>query len=59
VTITHTEPGRIAGEFEIEARGFVAASVDDEGQWVTVRGQFDVLGDSAIVAVQSVSASMP
>jgi hypothetical protein len=56
VTITGSEPGRISGEFEVEARGFVAAAMDDEDQWVTVRGSFEARGDSTIASVQAVSA---
>jgi hypothetical protein len=58
VTITGAEPGRISGEFELEARGFVATAVDDEDQWVTVRGSFEARGDSTIGSMQAVSASL-
>lgn len=55
VTITSAEPGRISGVFELEARGFVAADLDEEDQWVTVRGSFEALGDSTIASIQAVS----
>jgi hypothetical protein len=55
VTITREEAGWIAGEFEIEARGFVAGQPDNEDQWVTVRGRFEAQGDSTLVASRSAS----
>jgi hypothetical protein len=57
VTITRADSGRVTGEFEIEARGFTAADMGDEDQWVTVRGSFEARGDSTVAAVQSVAAS--
>lgn len=55
VTITSAEPGRISGEFLLHARGFLAADMDNEDQWVTVRGTFMTDGDSSIAAIQSVT----
>jgi hypothetical protein len=57
VTITEAQSGRISGEFEIRARGFLADAVEDEDQWVTVRGTFYAIGDSSIVLVQSATVS--
>ena len=51
VTITRAEAGRISGELELRARGFVAERSDNEDQWVTVRGHFDARGDRAVVAL--------
>jgi hypothetical protein len=56
VTITAVEAGRISGEYEILARGFLAADTTDENQWVTIRGTFGAVGDSTITSVASVSA---
>lgn len=50
VTITRPAPGRVDGEFEIQARGFLVGNDDDENQWVTVRGRFTAQDDSAQVA---------
>jgi hypothetical protein len=47
VTITHTGAGEVAGVFEIQARGFLAGNVDDENQWVTLRGTFRARSDRA------------
>jgi hypothetical protein len=55
VTITAAEAGRISGEFEIQARGFLAAETTDEDQWVTVRGTFSAEGDSTVAAIEAVS----
>jgi hypothetical protein len=55
VMITRAEAGRIAGEFELQARGFLGADVGDESQRVTVRGRFEARGDSTISAIESVS----
>jgi hypothetical protein len=52
VTITETGDGRISGEFEIRARGFVVADLADENRWVTVRGSFEAGGDSADALAQ-------
>ena len=57
VTITRSAYGWLAGEFEFQARGFLAADVDDEGQWVTVRGRFEARGDSTVTSVASVVPS--
>ena len=46
VTITAVEDGRISGEYEMHARGFLARDTDDENQWVTVRGKFGAAGDA-------------
>jgi hypothetical protein len=53
VTITSVEGGRISGEFQIRARGFLAADTSDEDQWVTLRGRFSVTGDSTVAVNQS------
>jgi hypothetical protein len=55
VTITAVEGGRIAGEYEIRARGFLAADPEDEEQWVTVRGTFSADGDSTAAAIRTSS----
>ena len=51
VTITAVAAGRITGEYEIRARGFLAADPEDEEQWVTVRGTFSAAGDSTAAAI--------
>lgn len=56
VTITAAGEGRIAGEFEIRARGFLADDEKDENRWVTVRGRFDAVGDSTVTGTSSVFA---
>jgi hypothetical protein len=55
VTITEAAPGRIAGTFELRARGFLAANAADENQWVTVRGTFAAEGDGQVVTVEAAS----
>jgi hypothetical protein len=40
--------GQISGEFELQARGSLAADLNDEHQWVTVRGSFVAEGGSTI-----------
>jgi hypothetical protein len=55
VTITASEQGRISGEFEIRARGFLASNPDDEEQWVTVQGTFTAAGDSTVVSSASLT----
>jgi hypothetical protein len=57
VTITAVEGGRILGEYEIQARGFLASDTDDENQWVTIRGRFGAEGDSTVAALPAVSAA--
>jgi hypothetical protein len=54
VTITETADGRIAGSFELRARGFLGADPADENQWVTVRGRFAAEGNGteALVSAQ-------
>jgi hypothetical protein len=47
VTITRAENGRIAGAFDIRARGFLDADAAEEDRWVTVTGTFDAAQDSA------------
>ena len=54
VTITDAGAGRLSGEFEILARGFVSSNPDDENRWVTVRGTFQARGDTGITAIASV-----
>jgi hypothetical protein len=56
VTITAAESGRISGEFDIQARGFLATGPADEDQQVTLRGRFTAEGDSTVAASQAVSA---
>ena len=53
VRITEAEAGRVAGEFEIRARGFTTADPDNEDQWVTVRGAFAAQRDSTMTTVAS------
>jgi len=55
VTITASEQGRISGEFQIRARGFLASNPDDEEQWVTVQGTFTAAGDSTVVSSASLT----
>jgi hypothetical protein len=50
VTITESVAGRIAGTFELRARGFLASNDRDEDQWVTVRGSFTATGEQALAA---------
>jgi hypothetical protein len=57
VTITEVKAGRISGEFEVRARGFLAADTNDEDQWVTVRGTFTAEGDSTLASVSTASVS--
>jgi hypothetical protein len=56
VTITRAEEGWVAGEFELKARGSLAADINDEDQWVTVRGSFVAEGDSTIAGVRTASS---
>jgi hypothetical protein len=56
VRITRVEGRRISGEFELQARGMLAADMDDENQWVTVRGSFAADGDSTVAEIQQISA---
>ena len=55
VKITSVEPGRIAGEFELKARGMLAADIANEDEWVTVRGSFVAEGDSTATRIRSVA----
>jgi len=57
VAITSVAGGRIAGEYEIRARGYLASNMDDENQWVTLRGAFVAEGDSTVAAIPPVAAS--
>jgi hypothetical protein len=57
VTITAVEDGRIVGEYEIQARGFLAADTANEDRWVTLRGSFGARADSSAVGAQTASAS--
>jgi hypothetical protein len=41
VRISEVDEGRMAGEFEIRARGFTREQPENDNQWVTVRGRFD------------------
>jgi hypothetical protein len=54
VTVTKSATGHLSGEFEIQARGFMSANLDDENRWVTVRGSFDAEGDSRLTTIASV-----
>lgn len=51
VTVTDVGPGWIAGEFEIEAQGFLAENDRDESRRVTIRGRFGAKGDSTVALV--------
>ena len=57
VTIESVEGERIAGRFELEGRGFLASDMDDEDQWVTVRGSFVAEGDGMAVSMTTASTS--
>lgn len=57
VTITAVEGGRVAGEYEMEARGFLASDMDDENRLVTIRGTFRAVGDDSIAALHAVAAA--
>jgi hypothetical protein len=56
VTIKRARAGAISGEFEINARGFLAGSPEDEDQRITVRGAFLAVGDSSWATVRSITA---
>jgi len=56
VTIDRVQAGQISGEFELQARGSLAADVNDEDQWVTVRGSFVAERDSTIADVRTASS---
>jgi hypothetical protein len=58
VTITSVEAERIAGKFELRARGMLAADIADEDEWVTVRGSFVALGDSTAARIESVALAL-
>jgi hypothetical protein len=55
VSITSVGGGRITGEYEIRARGYLASNMDDENQWVTLRGTFVAAGDSTATAIPPVA----
>jgi hypothetical protein len=57
VNITSVEDGRIAGEFELRARGMLAADIANEDVWVTVRGSFVAAGDSTASRIESVAVA--
>jgi hypothetical protein len=57
VTITRVEGKRISGEFELQARGMLAANMDNENQWVTVRGSFVADGDSTMVGMRQMAVT--
>jgi hypothetical protein len=59
VTVTAVENGRIAGEFELLARGFLATDPHDENRWVAVLGQFEARGDSTALAAAGVKSRSP
>ena len=52
VRITEVGAGRMAGEFEIRARGFTREHPEDERQWVTVRGKFEARAEEVGVAMR-------
>jgi hypothetical protein len=54
VTIAGAPEGRVAGAFEIRARGFPADDTDDEDRWVTVRGSFEAEGDGTVATIAAV-----
>jgi hypothetical protein len=56
VRITSVGGGRIAGEYEIRARGYLASNMDDENQRVTLRGIFVAEGDSTATPIPPVAA---
>jgi hypothetical protein len=57
VAITGVGGGRITGEYEIRARGYLASNMDDENQWVTLRGTFVAAGDSTATVIPPVAAA--
>ena len=57
VTITSVEQGRITGEYQIRARGFLAPDLADENQWVTIRGTFSAEGESETASAGGGSSS--
>jgi len=59
VVITDSIPGRISGEFEIVARGFLATDLNHENRWVTVRGRFEARGDRERPAIGDETNSPP
>jgi hypothetical protein len=52
VVIESVEGARIAGSFQLEGRGFLAADPDDEDQLVSIRGSFVASGDTVKVAMK-------
>jgi hypothetical protein len=54
VTITRADDGRLAGRFEIRARGFLSSDPADEDRWVTVTGSFEADGDTTATEVAAV-----
>jgi hypothetical protein len=59
VTVTEADDGRIGGEFEVRARGFTSADIEEEGQWVTVQGSFVAAGDSTAARVTLSATNRP
>ena len=53
VTITNAVAGHLSGEFEIQSRGFLRSNLNDDNQWVTVRGTFQARGDSTSTTIAS------
>ena len=53
VTITESGGGRIAGTFEVRARGFLGSDPADEDRRVTVRGRFDAEDDGTAAPIAS------
>lgn len=56
VAITSVGDGQITGEYEMRARGYLASDMDDENQWVTLRGTFVAEGDSTATVMAPVAA---
>jgi hypothetical protein len=52
LTITESRPDRIAGAFDLRARGFLASAIDDESREITTRGTFSAVAGTAPVLTQ-------
>lgn len=57
VTITAVEGGRVRGEYEMRARGFLASDMEDEDRWVTIRGTFGAQDDGTVARIAAASAA--
>jgi len=51
VRITQAKVGRVSGQFELRARGFLHNDPDDENQWVIIRGSFEAHGDRTTTTI--------